>query len=230
MPTIFGSEVLDRAGIILQDTTNIRWPTDELLGWLNDGQREIVLRKPDAHTVSAAMVLVVSETKQSIPASGIMLIDIVRNMGTGGSTPGRAITRTERYILDSQRPDWNTETGSSIVKHYMFDERSPRVFYVYPPQPAATPGYVEIVYSSAPADLATGADTLTLDDIYASALLDYVLYRAYSKDSDIAPNAPQRAVGHYNAFLQSLGAQEKGETAYDPNAPKLSETPGVHRG
>ena len=229
MPTILGSAVLDRAGIILQDTTNIRWPTAELLGWLNDGQREIVLRKPDAYTKSEAIVMTASETKQSIPAAGIQLIDVVRNMGTGGATPGRAVTRTERYILDSQRPDWNTETGSATVKHYMFDERNPKVFYVYPPQ-AATPGYVEAVYSAAPAELATGAATLTLDDVYSSALLDYVLYRAYSKDSDIAPNAPQRAVAHYEAFLKSLGAQEQAETSYDPNAPKLSETPGVHRG
>jgi len=230
MPTIKGSEVLDRAGIILQDTTNIRWPTAELLDWLNDGQREIVLRKPDAYTVSEAVVLVVSETKQSIPAAGIQLIDIVRNLGVAGATPGRAVTRTERYILDTQRPDWNTETGTAEVKHYMFDERNPKVFYVYPPQPAASPGYVEVVYSSSPADLATAAATLTLDDIYSSALLDYVLYRAYSKYSDIAPNAPQRAIGHYQAFLKSLGDQEKGETIYDPNSPKPSEISGVHRG
>ena len=231
MANMLGSEILDRAGIILQDTTNIRWPTDELLDWLNDGQREIVLRKPDSYTKSESVSLTASETKQNLPSGGIQLIDVVRNMGIGapGATPGRAITRTERYILDSQRPDWNTETGSDASKHYMFDERNPKVFYVYPPQ-SATPGSVEIVYSAAPDALATSAASITLDDIYASALLDYVLYRAYSKDADIAPSAPQRAVGHYEAFLKSLGAQEEGESRYDPNAPKLSETPGVHRG
>jgi hypothetical protein len=228
MPTIVGSSILDRASIILQDTTNIRWPSDELLGWLNDGQREIVLRKPDAYTKSSSVVLTASETKQSIPSDGIQLIDIVRNMGTGAS-PGRAITRTERYILDGQRPNWNTETGSATVKHYMFDERNPKTFYVYPPQ-AVAPGYIELVYSAAPADLATSASTLTLDDIYASALLDYVLYRAYSKDADIAPSAPQRAIGHYQAFTQSVIGKEQAEAAYDPNMPKPSEAPGVHRG
>jgi len=228
MPTIVGSSILDRASIILQDTTNIRWPSDELLGWLNDGQREIVLRKPDAYTKTSSVMLTASETKQAIPSDGIILIDVIRNMGTG-VTPGRAITRTERYILDGQRPNWNTETASATVKHYMFDERNQKTFYVYPPQPT-TPGYIEIVYSAAPADLATVASTLTLDDIYASALLDYTLYRAYSKDADIAPSAPQRAVGHYQAFMQSIGAQEQAESRYDPNMPKPSEAPGVHRG
>ena len=230
MPTITGATILGRASIILQDTTNIRWPEDELLAWLNDGQREIVLRKPDSYAKSVATVLTASETKQSLPADGIQLLDIVRNLGIAGTTPGRAVTRTERYILDSQRPNWNTETGSSVVKHYMFDERNPKVFYVYPPQPAASPGYVEVVYSAAPTDLATSAATITLDDIYSSALLDYVLYRAYSKDADIAPSAPQRAVGHYQAFLQSVSGKEAAEAAYDPNMPKPSEYPGSHRG
>jgi len=228
MPTIAGSTILDRASIILQDTTNIRWPEDELLKWLNDGQREIVLRKPDSYAKSTSMVLTASETKQSLPSDAIQLIDIVRNLGTG-VTPGRAISRTERYILDGQRPNWNTETGSSTVKHYMFDERNPKVFYVYPPQPT-TPSYIEIVYSASPADLATSASTITLDDIYASALLDYVLYRAYSKDADIAPSAPQRAIGHYQAFTQSVTGKEAAESAYNPNMPKPSENPGSHRG
>ena len=228
MPTIAGSTILDRASIILQDTTNIRWPEDELLKWLNDGQREIVLRKPDAYAKSTSMVLTGSETKQSLPSDAIQLIDIVRNLGTGAS-PGRAISRTERYILDGQRPYWNTETGSSVVKHYMFDAQNPKVFYVYPPQPAV-PSYIEIVYSASPADLATSASTITLDDIYASALLDYVLYRAYSKDADIAPSAPQRAIGHYQAFTQSVVGKEAAESAYDPNMPKPSENPGSHRG
>jgi len=290
MSTISGQEILSRAAIILQDSTNIRWPFDELLRWLHDGQREVVLRKPDAYTKSEPLQLTVSETKQSIPAAGIQLLDVVRNLGTTGTTPGRAITRTERYILDAQRPNWNTETGSSVVKHYMFDERNPKIFYVYPPQPATSPGYIEIVYSASPDPListwkaatpavvgdycmATISDnalyrctipgttgstepawTLTttpdgssgvvwtkqssfmvpqmisIDDIYASALLDYILYRAYSKDADIAPSAPQRAVGHYQAFLQSIIGKEQGESAYDANMPKPSESAGVHRG
>lgn len=291
MSTIAGQEILSRAAIILQDTTNVRWPYDELLRWLHDGQRDIVLLKPDAHTKSEAMVLAISETKQNLPTGGIQLLDVVRNMGTGGSTPGRAVTRTERYILDAQRPNWNTETGSATVKHYMFDERNPKVFYVYPPQPAASPGYVEVVYSASPdplidtwkaatviasgayvmatiidntlytattpgttgateptwdtTALATTADgtvvwtaqasfivpqMISLDDIYASALLDYILYRAYSKDADLTPSAPQRAVGHYQAFMQTITGKEQSEAKYDPNIPKPSENPGAHRG
>lgn len=217
MATITGTNIIDRAAIVLQDTTGVRWPqTDELLLWLNDGQREIVLRKPEAYAQNAVVSLA-QGTKQSIPAAGIQLLDVIRNMGTGGATPGRAITRIDREILDEQRPDWHSETVSATTKHYMFDTRDPKHFYVYPPQ-HATPGQVEMIYASSPDDLSALADTITLDDVYAGVLLDYILYRAYSKDADLSPSAPQRAVAHYNSFLASLGAKGQVDKMINPNS------------
>ncbi len=222
MATITGTNIVSRAAIVLQDTTGVRWPqTEELLLWLNDGQREVVLRKPDAYAQNTVVQLVVG-TKQSIPATGIQLLDVIRNMGTGGATPGRAITRIDREILDEQRPDWHSETASAETKHYMFDLRDPKHFYVYPPQ-HATAGQVEEVYSAAPTDLSVLGDTITLDDIYSGVLLDYILYRAYSKDADLSPSAPQRAVAHYNSFLASLGAKGQIEQVVDPNAVDFKE-------
>lgn len=279
MATITGQEILSRAGVILQDTTSVKWPIAELLDWLHDAQREIVLRKPDAYSKNTSIQLTVSQTKQSIPSDGVMLLDVVRNLGTDGSTPGRAITRTERPILDQQRPDWHTDTPSATVKHYMFNEKDPKTFYVYPPQPGSSPGHVEIIYSAAPDPLiatwqastaysegdyclprkknnhlyiigsgdngtsgtseptwpttdggtvvdgtCTWTETdfivpqvITLDDIYEAAILDYILYRAYSKDANLSPSAPQRAMAHFNAFMGVITGQEQAEVAYDPN-------------
>ncbi|MFP4036998.1 MAG: DUF6682 family protein [Desulfobacteraceae bacterium] len=217
MATITGTNIIDRAAIVLQDTTGVRWPqTDELLLWLNDGQREVVLRKPEAYAQNEVVELV-NGTKQSVPAAGIQLLDVIRNMGTDGATPGRAITRIDRQILDEQRPDWHTETADTQTKHYMFDTRDPKHFYVYPPQDDP-PGQVELVYASAPTDLDSLGSTITLDDVYAGVLLDYILYRAYSKDADLSPSAPQRAVAHYNSFLASLGAKGQIDQAINPNA------------
>ncbi len=222
MATITGTNIVSRAAIVLQDTTGVRWPqTEELLLWLNDGQREIVLRKPDAYSQNAVVALVAG-TKQAIPAAGIQLLDVIRNMGTGGATPGRAITRIDREILDEQRPDWHSEVASAITKHYMFDQRDPKHFYVYPPQ-HATPGQVEMVYASSPTDLSVLTATITLDDIYSGVLLDYILYRAYSKDADLTPTAPARAVSHYNAFLASLGAKGQIDQTVNPNAYDFKE-------
>jgi len=80
---------------------------------------------------------------------------------------------------------------------------NPKVFYVYPPAQSAT---TELVYSSVPMPHADSTGTIKLDDRYAPAILDYMLYRAYQKDADYAAN-DQRSQTAYQTFLNSLGVQ-----------------------
>jgi len=215
MSTITAQSVVDKVQVILQDTTGVRWPDSELLDWLNDGQREIVLYKPNAFIKNLA-VRMAGGTKQSLPADGVQLIDVVRNMGTNGTTPGRAVRITMREVLDSQLPDWHSETPSSVVKHYVYSLLDPKNFYVYPPQPAAGQGYVELVYGASPTDTTLGG-TITLDDIYQNVLVDYILYRAYSKDTEYAADQ-NRAATHQNAYIAALTGKAKVEVGANPNS------------
>ena len=211
MGTIIASTVITKAQTIIQDATGVRWPETELLGWINEGQREIVLLKPDASVKNESKVLVAG-TKQSIPNEGIVLISVVRNMGAAGTTPGKAVRPINRQILDEQVPDWHAATAASSVAYCVYDGRNPKVFYVYPPQPAVAPGYVELIYSAAPTDMALSSSAITLDDIYSGSLLDYCLFRAYSKDADYAGNN-ERALAHYKKFVETLSLKEKIEGA-----------------
>lgn len=215
MGTIIASAVIEKAQIILQDTTGVRWPSDtELLGWLNDGQREVMVYKPNAYVKNVALRLAAG-TKQSLPADGVQLIDVVRNMGSNGTTPGRAVRIVMREILDAQVPNWHAATPSAEVKHYTFMMLDPKSFYVYPPQPAAGQGYAEVVYGATPTD-ATFTGPITLDDIYQNALVDYILYRAYSKDTEYAADQNRAAV-HQNAYIAALTGKAKVEAGANPN-------------
>lgn len=214
MATIQVSSILSRAATLIQDATNVRWPQAELLDWLNDGQREIVLLKPEASVKNESFALTAGKTKQSLPASGVLVIDVVRNLGADGLTPGSAIRMVDRDVLDSQRPTWHSDANTlGYVQHFMYDTRDPKTFYVYPKAPA-TAWNIELIYSAAPNDASIGG-VIQIDDIYSNALLDYVLYRAYSKDADFATNS-QLAVAHFNAFAQSLGAKAAVEQASKP--------------
>lgn len=197
----------------MQDTTNIRWPTPELLRYLNDAQREVVKDRPDATAANESMALVAG-TKQHIPALGLKLIDVPRNMGVNGTTPGRAIRIVDREALDAQRPDWHTETATAEVKHFMHDARDPLRFYVYPP--ATGTAQVEVVYSTAPTEITQETDDIGVPDIYVNALIDFTLYRAYSKDADYTANI-NRAAGHYAAYGQALGLKGQVDHAMKPN-------------
>jgi hypothetical protein len=206
-------DVLDRASIILQDTSNVRFPNDELLKFFNDAQREIVLHRPDANTSNGSFTCAAG-SKQTLGASALRLIDVVRNEN------GMAITQIDRKILDETLPDWHNTTADSTkkIEHFVYDSGDPKNFYVYPN--ALSTFTLEIVTSSAPADISisnfsTDTTTITLDDIYANALLDYVLYRAYQKDSEYAGNA-ERSMMHYQSFANALGIKTRADAATDP--------------
>lgn len=229
--TLTGANILARIKDILQDTTSVRWPEAELLRYINDAQREIVNYRPES-SATTANVQLVAGTKQSLPSGGLRLIKVTRNMSdtSGGATGKRAIRIVNVDILNTQEPDWNDPTVSgdaahgTVVKHYIFDEDDPKNFYVYPG--VSGNAYVEVVYSDSPTDLGNTSATISVDDIYANAIMDYVLFRAYQKDSEYAGNA-QRANQHYQLFLNCIGQGNQASMMLDPNNDRVSNIGAV---
>lgn len=222
--TVKAADLLSKAAKILQDTTATRWSADEMTNWLNLGQKEVMIARPDANPKFATVDLVAG-TRQTLPVDGIKLLDIVRNTGGG------AIRQIRREILDAQSPGWQSMTAGSIV-HFSFDDRDPRAFYVY--RPAAANAQVDALYSAYPVDvtvpspgtaLADIAGNIGLPDIFEGVLIDYVLYRAYSKDSQYAGNG-QRAAAHYQTFVNALGAEFKGTLQFGPT-PGNASNPNI---
>lgn len=206
-------DVLGRASIILQDNTNVRFPNSELLKFFNDAQKEVVLHRPDARMVNETFNCA-DGSKQTLPSAALRLIEVIRNVG------GRAITQLQRRILDETLPNWHEATaGTNKIEHFVYDPADPKNFYVYPKGASGTHS-LEIVYSSAPAqisisDFTTDTQVISLDDVYANCILDYVLYRSYQKDSEFAGNA-QRAMMHYQSFANALGIKTQADSALTP--------------
>ena len=123
MATIKVVDVLDRASIILQDSsTNVRYPKAELLKFFNNAQKEVVLHRPDANMVNEDFDCVVG-SKQSLPAAGLRLVDVVRNKD------GRAITQIDRRVLDQTLPDWHeVVAGTNKIEHFIYDSSDPKNF------------------------------------------------------------------------------------------------------
>jgi hypothetical protein len=205
------SDILFRAGRLLSDPTHVRWATDELIDYINDAQRQIVLLVPDANSRTESFVLA-NESRQTLPAGAIRLLRITRNMGSDGNTPGRVVYPTLRSALDAEIPLWHTTTGLQ-VEHYIYDpESNPKVFYVYP---AISGGQVEIVYSTNPAVVTASGDTLELGDQYINPILDWVLYRCWAKDAEYAGNV-QRAQMHESSFYNQLGVKDQAAALANP--------------
>lgn len=227
---MLGSEVIDRAQRILNDTTAVRWPAADLLDWLNEGQMAAVRIAPEVYTVTAFMQLA-EGVRQNLTAMAtaaateapIRLIEVARNVTDATGLPAlRAIRMINRRTLDQANPDWPSDTTNNQVENFTYDSRNPKEFMVYPPQPAAGQGFVEVVYSAEPADLTADTDPIVLDDSYAPALVDYIVSRALSTDAEYGENSAKVAL-HYNQFY---GAVTQKATADLTVEPVPATTPG----
>lgn len=218
MATTLVVDLIKRASDILHDETNIRWTKTELLSWLNAAQKAIVLQKPDTHVVNETFVCEAGVSKQSLPDNGLRLLEVVRNVASDSS--GEAISVISRDVMDTTVPGWHAATSSINIENYVFDERDPKHFYLYPPPNGEAE--VEIIYSKAPdlieiTNFGTDSQAIDLDDVYENVILDYMLYRAYSKDADYAKNG-QQSLQHYNDFANALGMKMKADIVTSPNA------------
>lgn len=222
--TITAQSVVRRATDLLQDPSSIRWPAHELVRWLNDAQRAIIKARPDALNVTATMTLAAG-SRQDLDNAALSpppakLIEITRNVAA--TSAKESVTQVQRQILDDQVPGWHGLTGKVNVKHYMFDVRDPKTFYVYPPATALA--QLEVMYCAYPTDIAEPADgstyadvagNISLPDIFGDDVLNLVLYRAYSKDADYAGNA-ERAAAYLSMVAASLGAEIAATIAVKP--------------
>ena len=177
------------------------------LDWLNDAQRAVVAVRPDANSITQS-VLLIAGTRQTLPSSAQRLLDVTRNTGVAGVTPGRTVRLSERRQEDEVNRDWHTAATGTVVKDVYYDEKKdPTVFWVRPGIPASPAVYLEIIYSKAPTDV-TDADagSITLLDTYAPAMQAWMLARAFGMATQ-AQNQFQRSQYYMAMFMQLLGVK-----------------------
>lgn len=211
---ITAQSILQRVTEALFDRTSVKWTVDRLVRYLNDGQRDIVTLRPDAMNTSTDLALVAG-AKQALPADGEKLIDVLAN-ATGSK---RACTKVDRALLDNQIPGWRGLTGATEILHWLYDTREPRAFEVFPPA-AASGASLMIEYARRPTDIAEPAagslytavtGNISVGDLFANALQDYILYRCHAENT--AQAQPARAQAHYAAYANALGVELKATVA-----------------
>lgn len=210
--SVLASTIIDKAAKQLLDLNSIKWTRAELLSWLNDGMRQIVLIQPTASSTTVSKRLSAG-TRQTIPSDGWLLLQIYRNMGTTGDTPGRAIRIVSREVLDGFNPNWHAEIPKTEVKNYIYDVQDQLAFYVYPPNTGTQ--YIELNYSAQPANLTNETQPIPLFDVFQSALVDYILYRACGKNADYAPGV-QLAQSYLATFTSAVQGKSQSESVNDP--------------
>lgn len=225
---VLASTIIARVRRQLVDEKSIQhWSDTELLGWISDGQRAIMIASPSLNEVTQSLKLDAG-TRQTLPAGAHILLSIKRNMGTDGLTPGRAIRVVAREVLDTMNPDWHSAPKVATVENYVYDPEQQVSFYVYPPSNGN--GYIEASFAKIPSELSASTNPIEVSDIFQTALFDYVMFRAHQKDSDYSAG-DNKAQMYLQLFTAFIGQQNNTQVNEDPNtelgSPDLSSKGGA---
>ncbi|EOA3152424.1 TPA: DUF6682 family protein, partial [Escherichia coli] len=114
--------------------------------------------------------------------------------------------------LDAQYPDWHMLRGKPEC--FISSDLAPRVFWLFPaPEEAVS---VDAVVSRIPEAvyvLTQDDDTpVPLEEAYVNPLVDWMLFRAFSKDAAGGAESGL-AAQHYQSFVEQLGIKQGADSA-----------------
>lgn len=210
------SSLIDRVSEVLQDVGRTTWTEPQLLEWANDAVRALVLARPDVSAIKETIALVSGTRQRLNGGNDLRFIQANCNMGSSGFIAGRSITQGDIRAMDAYNPSWRTDPPGQEVRHYFFDEALPREFEVYPPVSLSYGNvYIEVSKSVLPVAITATGDTVPVDEIYAPALTEWMLYRAFIRDADDTPSVT-RATWHFRGFFNLLQVKMRADMAIHP--------------
>lgn len=205
--------------VIHDETATFRWSDAELIDYVNAGLRQTVILVADANTIETIEDTLTSRVaRQSLPAGGIQFIKASRNYADGGTTPQGVLRFVEKDALDTFEPTWEYVSakadGANYFEHYCHDSRESTIYYLYP-APAADNKRVAVVYSAIPTAVTVVGDTVPMADNYLNALIQYVIYRALTKEArETLPDAFRQDL--WQNYLTALGLQVRADEKVAP--------------
>lgn len=186
--------IITNARYTLNDTSSVTYSDAELLAFVNDGLKEVLKKAPRwFYTVGnhACTQDAIRQTMSSSTATEV--VRVIRVVG------GNIVTFVELDTLDRFKPGWPSDTAGAAV-NWMRDIDDPLSFYIYPKAPASQT--LELLIIPVLSDYAL-TDSLTLPSMFHSALEDYVVFRAESKDDEHVNSG--RAAAYYQSFMAKIG-------------------------
>jgi hypothetical protein len=216
MPTTTVGLCVDLAERKILDESNDEYSEQNLLDLYHLSIKEIINLVPSAHTDDLTWKLA-PLTRQSIPSTGVNMVDIIQNMGSDGATPGTSIRETTLDVMKALLPGWEADTAADVVQHFMRLPEDKRNFMVYPKSTGDQ--HIRGMITTVPPAVVWDAGGLwkvaiiPIDDTYAHAIVNGMVYIAYDDDSDTPGNAP-RSQMFYARFLQDLGIREQKKLNY----------------
>lgn len=206
------SDAVVKARNTLQDYDEDRWSDEELLAEVNGARRAYAVADPSAYSKSVVVSLV-DGVEQQCPVDSNVFYEATATVDSSGNDK-KAVTVAQREYLDTFVPGWRSAKGAE-TQHFMFSERSPNEFLVYPR--AVAGAKVRLKYSANPAPIGLNATLSAQESLQVDALADYAVARMLLQDAS-SPVNQQRAVMHLQLFSAATGADFQSLLRSSPNS------------
>lgn len=197
MPTTVKT-LIDRISRDLIDVRNVRWSRGELMDFLNDAIAAIVLRRPDLSRATSKVPAATNTVALPVDAYQILAVNHINNI---------AAQYVDINKLNQLYPDWRTTSGVPVC--WTRNELDETTLFLYPSPESRVD--VEVVYSRT-LKVSQESDSFPLSPMYEGVVGDFVMYRAYNKDSQ-NPAEGQKAQLHFQAFAMALGDKTAADNA-----------------
>ncbi|SAK62632.1 hypothetical protein AWB76_03283 [Caballeronia temeraria] len=197
----------------------IRWTEAELIEYANDGAAQVASLRPDDFASSQELTLQPG-ARQTLPNDATHFYRVDGTLDQYGGVVGMpsatdyGATRIAASYFDDLACA-ACRSGAYTVRSFSFDPTSSRSFFVDPPVPAGKPVKIMVTYAAALAR-AQADDPLPLPERYHNAVIEWMLYRAFSKDTESA-SAASHAQEHFGAFNTLVAASQQVDDRYDRN-------------
>lgn len=175
------SDIMTRIRRKFGDESAVQVTDADIIRWINDGQREIVLKNEILLEKTAVTSSVVGQQEYVLPVDLLILkfIQYKESAGTAyyklrGLTP----VQFNEYI-----DGWN-DGGVARGVPQVFTIFSGKIIAFPTPTTAVTDGF-KIYYNRSPVDVALSSDTPDLPSTYHGTLVKYCMQQAYELDEDM---------------------------------------------
>lgn len=196
-----------------------RWTVVELLSYLRDALASLSSYRPDAFSSTEAVTLQPGRM-QRLPEGAVSLSSIDSNVD-GSESPVTVANHAlvQAFNVNSCGEDSRSRDCAGNpqyrVRSYSYDPKTPTIFYVSPLVPSSGSYVVQatVVRNAPDIDSTNWNDDIGVDLKYVPLLKDYMLGRAYNKETE-SVTSMRLASNHMAAFYQALGVNYKQESRF----------------
>lgn len=174
------SEIMTRVRRKFGDESAVQVTDADLIRWINDGQREIVLRNETLLEKTASADSVAGQQSYSLPTD-LLILKFIQYRDNGATSylklRGLSVSEFNEYI-----DGWN-DGGSAKGTPMVYTIHAGTIIAFPTPQNSVTAAF-KIYYNRSPVDVVLNSDTPDLPLLYHNTLVEYCMQQAYELDED----------------------------------------------